>query len=34
MIDDTDEEVTLWDSVDEVLICGKGDDQIHRECLL
>lgn len=25
MIDDTDEEVTLWDSVDEVLICGKGE---------
>lgn len=24
-IDDTDEEATLWDSVDEVLICGKGD---------
>ncbi len=25
MIDDTDEEVTLWDSVDELLICGKGE---------
>lgn len=25
MIEDTDEEVTLWDSVDEVLICGKGE---------
>lgn len=25
MIDDTDEEATLWDSVDEVLICGKGE---------
>lgn len=25
MIDDTDEESTLWDSVDEVLICGKGE---------
>lgn len=25
MIDETDEESTLWDSVDEVLICGKGE---------
>lgn len=25
MIDDTDEESRLWDSVDEVLICGKGE---------
>lgn len=24
-LDDTDEESTIWDSVDEVLICGKGD---------
>lgn len=24
MIDDTDEESTLWDAVDHVLICGKG----------
>lgn len=24
MLDDTDEEATLWDAVDEVLICGKG----------
>ena len=25
MLDDTDEESTLWDSVDEVLICGPGE---------
>lgn len=25
MLDDTDEEATLWDAVDEVLICGKGE---------
>lgn len=25
MLDDTDEESTIWDSVDEVLICGKGE---------
>ncbi len=25
MLDDTDEESTLWDAVDEVLICGKGE---------
>ena len=25
MLDDTDEEATLWDAVDEVLICGNGD---------
>jgi ring-1,2-phenylacetyl-CoA epoxidase subunit PaaE len=24
-LDDTDEESTIWDAVDEVLICGKGD---------
>lgn len=24
-LDDTDEESTIWDSVDEVLICGKGE---------
>ncbi len=24
-IDETDEEATLWDAVDEVLICGKGE---------
>ena len=24
-LDDTDEESTLWDAVDEVLICGKGE---------
>jgi len=24
-IDDTDEESTIWDAVDEVLICGKGE---------
>ena len=25
MLDDTDEESTIWDAVDEVLICGKGE---------
>ena len=25
MLDDTDEESMLWDAVDEVLICGKGE---------
>jgi ring-1,2-phenylacetyl-CoA epoxidase subunit PaaE len=25
LLDDTDEESTIWDAVDEVLICGKGD---------
>jgi ring-1,2-phenylacetyl-CoA epoxidase subunit PaaE len=25
-LDDTDEESTIWDAVDEVLICGKGND--------
>lgn len=25
MLDDTDEESTVWDAVDEVLICGKGE---------
>jgi len=24
-LDDTDEESTIWDAVDEVLICGKGE---------
>lgn len=24
-LDETDEEATIWDSVDEVLICGKGE---------
>ncbi len=24
-MDDTDEESTIWDAVDEVLICGKGE---------
>ncbi|MBW7674467.1 flavin reductase family protein [Chryseobacterium chendengshani] len=24
-LDDTDEEATIWDAVDEVLICGKGE---------
>ena len=24
-LDDTDEESTIWDAVDQVLICGKGD---------
>ncbi|MFY7816034.1 MAG: iron-sulfur cluster-binding domain-containing protein, partial [Chryseobacterium taeanense] len=24
-LDDTDEESTIWDAVDDVLICGKGD---------
>lgn len=34
MIDDTDEESTLWDAVDHVLICGKGDmiKSIARAC--
>ena len=25
LLDDTDEESTIWDAVDEVLICGKGE---------
>lgn len=25
LLDDTDEESTIWDAVDDVLICGKGD---------
>lgn len=25
ILDDTDEESTIWDAVDEVLICGKGE---------
>ena len=25
LLDDTDEESTIWDAVDQVLICGKGD---------
>lgn len=34
MLDDTDEEATLWDSVDHVLICGKGEmiRSIARAC--
>lgn len=34
MIDDTDEESTLWDAVDHVLICGKGEmiKSIARAC--
>lgn len=24
-LDDTDEEATIWDAVDEILICGKGE---------
>lgn len=34
MLDDTDEESTLWDSVDHVLICGKGEmiRSIARAC--